>query len=234
MKTPSSRAACRGSLLGKLLFILVLLVAIAAMAWAFFLPQIVSTALHKRTQFDVTVSELSANPFTSRLQIRGLVLRNPSSFPISDFVHVREFRAEVSIPSLFSDRIVIEDAAINIEKLALVKNAEGQRNIQLFQERLLGGDNSTTSAEKPANEPDKGQSKQFLIRHLELRFDQLVIADAGNSAPRVLNLNISHTYENVDSPTALAAPIAAQLVQRSGILNRILEKIIPGDKDSAK
>ena len=80
MHTSSPRAACRGGLLGKLLFLLVLLLAVAALAWAFFLPQIVTTALHKRTQFDVTVSELTANPFTSRVVIRGLVLRNPSSF----------------------------------------------------------------------------------------------------------------------------------------------------------
>jgi len=115
MNTSSPRAACRGGLIGKLLVFLVLLLAVAALAWAFFLPQIVTTALHKRTQFDVTVSELTANPFTSRVVIRGLVLRNPSSFPISDFVHVREFRAELNLPSLFSDRLVIEDAAINIE-----------------------------------------------------------------------------------------------------------------------
>ena len=232
MHTSSPRAACRGGLLGKLLFLLVLLLAVAALAWAFFLPQIVTTALHKRTQFDVTVSELTANPFTSRVVIRGLVLRNPSSFPISDFVHVREFRAELNLPSLFSDRLVIEDAAINIEKLALVKNAAGERNIQLFQERLLGG---STTEDKPAtDEPRSEKSREFLIRHLELRFDQLVIADAGNSAPRVLNLNLNHTYENVDNPTALAAPIAAQLVQRSGLLNRLLEKIMPGEKESAK
>ena len=232
MHTSSPRAACRGGLLGKLLFLLVLLLAVAALAWAFFLPQIVTTALHKRTQFDVTVSELTANPFTSRVVIRGLVLRNPSSFPISDFVHVREFRAELNLPSLFSDRLVIEDAAINIEKLALVKNAAGERNIQLFQERLLGGG---TTEDKPATEePGSDKPREFLIRHLELRFDQLVIADAGNSAPRVLNLNLNHTYENVDNPTALAAPIAAQLVQRSGLLNRLLEKIMPGEKESAK
>jgi uncharacterized protein involved in outer membrane biogenesis len=232
MHTSSPRAACRGGLLGKLLFLLVLLLAVAALAWAFFLPQIVTTALHKRTQFDVTVSELTANPFTSRVVIRGLVLRNPSSFPISDFVHVREFRAELNLPSLFSDRLVIEDAAINIEKLALVKNAAGERNIQLFQERLLGGG---TTEDKPATEePGSDKPREFLIRHLELRFDQLVIADAGNSAPRVLNLNLNHTYKNVDNPTALAAPIAAQLVQRSGILNRLLEKIMPGEKESAK
>ena len=232
MHTSSPRAACRGGLLGKLLFLLVVLLAVAALAWAFFLPQIVTTALHKRTQFDVTVSELTANPFTSRVVIRGLVLRNPSSFPISDFVHVREFRAELNLPSLFSDRLVIEDAAINIEKLALVKNAAGERNIQLFQERLLGGG---TTEDKPATEePGSDKPREFLIRHLELRFDQLVIADAGNSAPRVLNLNLNHTYENVDNPTELAAPIAAQLVQRSGILNRLLEKIMPGEKESAK
>src|SRR5574344_1349260 len=232
MHTSSPRAACRGGLIGKLLVFLVLLLAVAALAWAFFLPQIVTTALHKRTQFDVTVSELTANPFTSRVVIRGLVLRNPSSFPISDFVHVREFRAELNLPSLFSDRLVIEDAAINIEKLALVKNAAGERNIQLFQERLLGG---STTEDKPAtDEPRSEKSREFLIRHLELRFDQLVIADAGNSAPRALNLNLNHTYENVDNPTALAAPIAAQLVQRSGLLNRLLEKIMPGEKESAK
>ncbi|HOG92568.1 MAG TPA: hypothetical protein PLE80_03250 [Opitutaceae bacterium] len=84
------------------------------------------------------------------------------------------------------------------------------------------------------DEPHSEKSPEFLIRHLELRFDQLVIADAGNSAPRVLNLNLNHTYENVDNPTALAAPIAAQLVQRSGLLNRLLEKIMPGEKESAK
>lgn len=232
MPSTLSDSSRRGGLLGKLLIVLTTFVVLLAVVWMLFLPAIVRSVLQRRTQFDVGVQKLTINPFTARVHLQGLVLRNPEGFPLPEFVNLREARADIALFSLFGDRLIVEDAAIDLAQLALVKNAAGQSNALLFKERLLGPEKPDASPEKPATKTTKSQP--FLIRHLELRFDQILLAEVSNAAkPRILDLNFSHTYENVDSPTQLVGPVLVQLTTRSGILNRLLDKIGVGGADSA-
>ena len=83
------REASRGGCLVRLVVLLVALTAAGALAWMMFLPALVVAQIQARTGFDATVASLSANAFTGRVKIRGLVLTNPATFPAGDFVELR-------------------------------------------------------------------------------------------------------------------------------------------------
>jgi uncharacterized protein involved in outer membrane biogenesis len=220
MKT-SHDSAVRGRICLKLAVVLAILFAALAMAWMILLPLAVSKIVRLRTGLDTEIQALYLNPFTANLAVRGLVITNPPSFPVKDFLEIREFRADARLTSLFSRRWEIDDAALHVALVAIVRNQHGVVNARLFQRSLAGTAPDQPTAAAPAPE----QSRGFLIRHLEVRIDRLIVADYSDRAPAVreYNLNFHHTYANVTSAQQLAAPLADISVD----LSRALETVMP-------
>jgi uncharacterized protein involved in outer membrane biogenesis len=226
MRMGSPFARRRGGLLARLLAAFVVFLAVAALAWMLLLPVVVTSLLRSRTQFGVTVQSLSVNPFTATVHLRGLVIENPPTFPLPDFVQVREFRATGGFFTLFSDRPVIDEAVVDIAQVTLVKNPAGQRNAALFQERLAGAPAPARAGVPPATGPTP-KAREFLIRHLELRFAKLRLVDASGDQPgtREYDLGIRQTYENVTTPVQIAVPILGQLAARGGVMGDLAGKL---------
>lgn len=240
MGTANRLAASRGGIFSKLLFFLLALFALAALAWMVLLPEIVTRQIHARTGFDATVASLSCNPFSGRLTIRGLVLTNPSAFTTGDFVQLREFRAEGDLLSLFSERIVLDELALDVRRLALVRRADGRSNAELFEQNLgllpptPAGSSSTAPAKSPASPafppPAATPLRSFLIRKLALRFDQLVLADYSGAKPEVreFNLALDQHYENVTAAKQVLVPDVLRRVAAEN-LGPALARVVPGD-----
>ncbi|HTL66781.1 MAG TPA: hypothetical protein VL200_03895 [Lacunisphaera sp.] len=195
----------------KLLLSLTVLAAGCAMAWVVLLPGIVTSAVRTRTGFSIQLAGISANPFTGRAAIRGLVLRNPSGWPVADFAELREFRAEVNLLSLLGDRFIAEEIVVDLPRLTLVVNERGAWNAAVFKEGLAGA--------PPAGRPAPKQ--EFLIRHLVVRFDQLVYADYSGSKPdrREFNLALRRDLHDVDSVTKIVSPFTGTAL---GIVSRAI------------
>jgi uncharacterized protein involved in outer membrane biogenesis len=226
MRMGSPFARHRGGLLARLLVAFVVFFAVFALGWMLLLPVIVTSVLRSRTQFGVTVESLAVNPFTATVHLRGLIIENPATFPTPDFVQVREFRATGGIFALLSDRPVIDEAVVDIARVTLVKNQAGQRNAALFQERLAGAP-APARAGAPSAAGAAPKSREFLIRHLELRFDQLRLIDASGGQPgtRQYDLGIRQTYDNVTTPVQIAVPILGQLAARGGAIGDLAGKL---------
>jgi len=190
----------RGGLLLKVLAALVVVAAIAALAWMLFLPILITDALHERTQFGVAVDSLSADPFTAQMHARGIAIRNPGGFSLSDFAQVRELSVDADMASIFGKKIVINELVIDIAQLTLVKNKDGKSNAELFQERLWG------------SLPPARRSQEYLIRRLMLRFDKLRFLDSSVTPCRVqeYDLHIAQAFENVTNPSQVVLPVLGQ------------------------
>ncbi|HVZ65239.1 MAG TPA: hypothetical protein VG936_11755 [Lacunisphaera sp.] len=188
----------------KLLLLLAVLAAVGAMLWVVLLPSIVASVVRSRTGFSIQVEQVAANPFTGRAVIRGLVLRNPSGWPLSDFAELREFRADVNLLSLLGDRFVADEIVVDLPKLTLVVNERGAWNATIFKDGLAG-------ASRPASSSSK---RSFLIRHLVLKFDQLVFADYSGARParREYNLALRRDLHDVDSVTKIVSPFTGAVL----------------------
>jgi len=218
---PRRHSRRRGGILFKLAVLLAALLAAGALAWMLFLPLVVMREIRDRTGFDVSVASLSANAFTGRLIVRGLVLRNPRTFPSPDFVELREFDAEADVWTLFADRLVIDALTVDLRRIVLVRRADGRTNADLFQRGLLG--ESLSAPPKPAPvkpaavstvavpigpTPPAPPQRRWLVRRLKLRFDELVLADHTGAAPSVTShrLGLDRSFTNVTDPAQLLAP----------------------------
>jgi len=233
LRSPASRL--RGGCLSKLLFLMLLGAGVLALCWVLFLPMLVVRSLHNRTGFDVSVEDISANPFTARISIRGLVIGNPSTYPISDFVKIGEFTADAEIASLFADRLVVEEAVVDIREIALVRNSQGERNALAFWKALVGESQPAQSGGDKAASEQKDKpavKKEFLIRRLRLRLDRLVISDGITDTTQVrkVELQFSQDYENVTGVAQVTEPIIRQAIARSGALKDLTAKALEGFK----
>ncbi len=207
-----------GSAVLKLVVALAILFACGAVAWMVFLPQLVARFVRGRTGFDVQIQSLYCNPFTADLAVRGLVIANPPTFPRTEFVSVREFKIDARCSSFFGRRWEVNDATLDVAQVAIVRDREGRVNARLFQQGLAGsaGNPSAGAARKTEAKTQRG----FLIRHLTVRIDRMLVADYSVSKPetREYTVNFTHTYENVTSASQVATPLAGALGNLAGVL----------------
>jgi hypothetical protein len=217
-----SRTPSTGGIWFRLLLFLAIFFAGLALAWMLLLPAALTGFVRARTGFAMEIQTLYVNPFTGRLALRGLAVTNPPTFPNPAFAEVREVRVDWQVSSMFGQRLVIDDAVIDVTGVTLVKDSQGAINAWLFQERLANAP-AGRPATGPAGSPAAANNRppEFLIKRLQLRCDRLVIADysRGQPAVRELALNFNHTYENVTSATQLAAPLGDLLAPVAGAVS---------------
>jgi len=131
-----SLSKSRGGALVKLLLFIVIFSGVLTAAWVYFLPAILTSALQKHTGFGIKVTELYFNPFNAKIDLKGFVITNPSSFPRPEFIEVREFYANAQMRTLFSSRPEFDYAMLEVAHVAFVRDADGVLNAQLFSDRL--------------------------------------------------------------------------------------------------
>lgn len=214
----------RGGILFKLFAFFLVCTALLVLAWMLFLPTLVAGIISSRTGFSVRVESLMVNPFTARVSLKGLVIQNPEDFSAKDFIELGEFRADAELASLMSDRIVIEEAAVHVKRLSLVKGRGPQSNAVIFKNRLLG---ESTSSSQQAQPSASSKQKDFLIRKLSLRFDKLCLVDASGPKPGIKEYNIDfhQNYENVTSSAQIATPVVGKLLASGGAIGDYAGKL---------
>jgi hypothetical protein len=215
-----SRTQSAGGIWLRLMLFLVILCGGLALAWMILLPVALTKFVGSRTGFSMGIQSLYANPFTGRLAVRGLAVKNPPTFPDPAFADIREVRVDWQVSSLFSRRLVIEDVVIDVAGVTLVRDSHGAFNAWVFHDRLAGAPAGQTSARPAAGAPAEAKSRprEFLVKRLQLRCDRMVIADYSKSQPAVreVALNFNHTYENITSAKQLAAPLVDLLAPQAG------------------
>jgi uncharacterized protein involved in outer membrane biogenesis len=213
---PAGRADLQGGLFLKLLVFLTVALAAGALAWMLFLPALFVARLHERTGFDVTLGSLAVNPFSGTVQIRGLVLANPTGFPVRDFLQLREFGAEAELTSLLSDRPVFTSMVLDVPKVTVVKDAQGRTNTEVFHR----GFGAVPSSVRPM--------PRFLIRRLTLRFDRFVVVDHSDLEPQVreLKVGLDRVFANVTDLQPLLAP---EVWQKLAPIGAAVGSLIPND-----
>jgi len=190
-----ARAPTRGGCLLRLIMLLVIAGAALALAWMTLLPLLFTRVLQERTGFKADVASVSANPFTGRVTVRGLILLNPTAFPVPDFLQLRSAEAELSVWGLWDQRIVFDSLDLDVRQLTLVSRRAADTNIAAFRAALAGPNAQAAST-------------LLLIRRLRLRLDTLGLVDHSTLPPRLRSyrLGLDQSYTDVTSLKHLFLP----------------------------
>lgn len=215
-------AARKGGVLFKLLVFLVVVAAIGALAWMVLLPSVFTKRIRAMTGFDASVESLVVNPLSGEVRVRGFVLENPPTFPLSEFLELREFRAKARTRTLFSEQLVIDSMVIDLPRVTLVKRDDGTTNAQAFEKNLK------EAREREPRPPSSKPARTYLVRELRLRVDELVVADHSGRRPsvRTFTLGIAQDYRDVTSLEQLLTPAALRPLAPVAVA---VSGFVPGD-----
>ncbi|HXQ82260.1 MAG TPA: hypothetical protein VN775_13160 [Opitutaceae bacterium] len=206
--------------------------ALVALAWMMLLPAVVEHELRAVTGFEFRVAVLTANPFSGRVVVRGLVANNPPGYPAPDFVELRELRSAVEVFSwIFSDRIVIDDLDLDVGTIVLMRRHDGRTNAGDFMAAFAAGGTGPPAA-APAPAPRK--PTRYLVKNLRLRLDRLVVADYSGAQPdeKTYQLHIDQTCSDVTDPRQLLVPGVVRSLH-GFLLRHDVGRLLPGDLGSA-
>ncbi|MBS0662566.1 MAG: hypothetical protein JSR48_04835 [Verrucomicrobia bacterium] len=215
----STHRAAGGAMFQLLVFLAVLF-AFAALAWMLFLPALVANQVRQRTGFDLTFERLVVNPFTGEIDARGIVVTNPPTYPVKDFLVVRRLTADVEMLTLLNPRPVVATATIELAKVTFVRREAGHNNTTAFQNRMLTGE------ENPVPVPGRAP-KGMLVKDLTVALDELVVADHSGKVPSVqdFKLGFRHSYRDVSELKQLLAPSALMALLPAA---PALKELLPG------
>lgn len=102
------------------------------------------------TAFDL--GELSVNPYTGSLHVGKVRLENPEGFSDREAVTLDKLDVKLSMASLFTKKILVEDVDISGVYVTYVKN-DGRNNFDVIAENASGG--PKTEEEKKAEKEAK-------------------------------------------------------------------------------
>lgn len=196
----------RGGCRLRLMVLAVIVGAMVSLAWMALLPVVFARMLRERTGFEAEVASLSANPFTGRVTLRGLVVTNPPTFTDRDFLQLRSFEADVAMWTIFSERVAIDTLTLDVRQLSLVRRSGGATNLDAFRARPAGSEPRPAAPKSPV-----------VIRKLRVRFDTLVLADYTEAKPRVrtYRLGLDQQFSNISNLGQLFVPAVLRgLVER--------------------
>jgi hypothetical protein len=202
-------------------------VALLALAWVTLLPAVAEHELRSITGFDIKVEVLRVNPVTGRVVIRGLYARNPADFPKPDFLVLRELDAQIELFALLSGKHVVDNFLLNVETIALVRRHDGKTNAGVF---MAAFSSPKPAAAGPSPAPEPAPSTPYLIKHLHIILDKLVVADFSGGKPdeKSYSLHIDRIYNNVTSARQLLVPDVMQTLHSFGLRHDIAS-LLPGD-----
>lgn len=232
-----------GGTIFKLLVFLVILSGVVVAAWIFYLPLLLTSTLTKKTGFDVKVERLMFNPFSAVVEVQGLVVSNPPSFPRRDYVTVRSFEARAPVATLLGRGSDFDYVRLDITRMVFLRNAEGTLNAMLFYDRLFPEEKPLPEDEKkpgakPQKKPDPKEAPTpppvprtkmaFSIRELDLKIDEVAVEDhyGHNPVNRDFKLNVDQHYLNVTDAKQLFTP---GMIRAIGPAATTIAALIPGD-----
>lgn len=190
------------------------------------------------TGFHLSMKTFELNPFSQTLVIKEARLLNPAGFQEADALDITELSLDISLASLFSDKIHIRSALLDIARVTVIQQVDGTSNIEVLadhldhsaalekkEERKTGTPAENASAEE--TEPAAQQNTQdhpartFVIDTLTLRMGEAdylqYSADQTKPKKQTIAINKERTYMHVTSVDQLSRDIFADIVVDQGV-----------------
>ena len=112
-----------------------------------------NVAVPKITGTAFTLGELSVNPYTGTLHVGKMRLENPEGFSDREAVTLDKLDVKVSMASLFTKKILVEEVAISGVYVTYVSH-DGRNNFDVIAENASGGPKAGDEKKKEAVKAD--------------------------------------------------------------------------------
>lgn len=144
--------------------------------------------------------------------IKNFRLFNPKGFKDKIMLNMPEIYVDYNLPAIFKGKIHLEEMRINMEEFMVVKNENGELNLDSLK---------VVQAQKEGKKPsDKAKAPEIQIDTLELRIGKVIYKDysrGGEPSVKEFNVNLNERYENISNPYALVSLIVVKALMNTTI-----------------
>ena len=171
----------------------------------------------KVTGLNLTMKSLNIGIIKTLVEIRTLKIYNPRGFKDRVMVDAPEIFVDYDLQALFKGKVHIEEMRFHLKELIVVKNEEGEVNINYLKPA------PSKKAEK--NEKKKGSAQKMTlpdirIDRLHLRIGKVIYKDyTGGGEPLVqeYDIRLDETHHDISNPSALVGLIVAKAIMNTSI-----------------
>ena len=203
--------------MGTIIVVILVLLVVLVSAKNIIAKNAVQAAVKAITGLNLSMKSLNVGIFKSLISINGLKLYNPVGFTDKLMVDIPEIYVDYDLGAFFKKKIHLEEMRLNLKEFIVVKNKEGQLNLDALKAV------QTKKEEKPAQEKkEKAQMPELKIDLLELKIGKALFKDySQGTQPKVkeFSLNINERYENITDPYALVSLIVTKALINTTIGN---------------
>lgn len=214
----------------KPILILIVVVAVLAFAKDLIIQQATTRILGRALNVPVHIGKFNLSVLSSKVDIRNIRIENPPAFKDRTLLSVPRVSVTADLGSMLTDEIHLREAVLDVEQVVVIRNADGQLNLDAL--------NRSGAAAQPSAQSDR-PAKRLKIDVLTLSLGEVIYKDYTKSPePRaqVFSLGIKdRTYHNVTDPKTIASLIAFEAIKNSALSQianldlQQLQNAIPAD-----
>jgi hypothetical protein len=196
--------------------ILILVVVLAAGAWLGknLVGKFAVTSVAKAiTGLAVDIGSMDIGVVKTRVGIKRLIVRNPAGFADPVMISIPEIYVDYDLPAFLQGKAHIEEMRLDLAELAVIKNQDGQVNLQ-----ALNVVKKSQGKPAPPNEEQKAEQMPFVVDQLRLRIGKVVYKDyTGGGEPRTQEfaVDIDRTYQRITDPLAFGSLVVSEALVRT-------------------
>jgi uncharacterized protein involved in outer membrane biogenesis len=195
----------------KFLVFLLVIVVLVAVVFSFVKNSIAKSAIESgvksATGLDMKLKSVNVGILRSLVDLKGIELSNPKEFKGTTLAKIPRIYVDCDLGAFIRKEIHLQEVRLEIEELLIVKNAEGDLNVDVFKSIATPKEKEPSQSEKKSDTktPEKKEEKseeplQFSIDLLALKLGRIIYKDyTGGAEPTttVIKLNIDEQYENI-------------------------------------
>ena len=181
----------------------------------------VQSIVKKVTGLELKIRSLNIGLISTLIDIKGFRLMNPAGFKDRTMIDAPRIRVNYELKSLFSDTIHIEDMELDLKEFIVVRNENGDVNVNhLKPEPAQRAEKAPPAQKKEAKAKAKKEMPGMRIDVLRLKIGKVIYKDysqGGKPAVEEFPVNLSEEHRNITNPGALTALVTTKALVNSGV-----------------
>jgi len=203
----------------KIIVLLVIICVVLLLAKNIILKAAIENGVSLVTGLGLNMRTFKLGIMDTSLRIQELKIYNPKDYEEPVMLDMPEIFVDFNVTDIIKGTVHLESLIINLQKFNVVKNKDGDVNLNALKVVQEG----EKKEEKPKEEKPKkkGKAPQFQLDNLELILGSIAFIDysGGRTQPSVNNFkfNISEKYHDISNPQVIMAIILQKAFLKASI-----------------
>ncbi len=160
--------------------------------------------------------------FKTLIGINELQLHNPGGFEDDIMMDLPEIYVDYNLGAFMGGKAHLEEVRLNLKEFLVVKNADGQLNLDSLRVVKETEGEEEKEVEKDDGKKEETKMPDLQIDLLEMKIGRVIYKDYSKGTPpkeKVFNVNIDERYENITDPKSFVRLIIVKALKNTTIAN---------------